>query len=82
VDRYLPYELQAGKISPTDAHTMLQSFSEDILRRSMTAGQILESQQQFSGETGRYRLEGSYVCTEMIGIEQREQIGVINGKRN
>jgi len=81
VDRYGFHELQEEAITEDSAQNQLQQFSEQYLLRQMTAGQIIQAQHTLSFD-GVFRLDSSYVCTEMIGKEQREQNGVINGKRN
>ena len=82
VDQYFAYDLQETEISEADAQRKLQQFSENYLKRQMVAGQILQAEHHSSCSDGLYRLQSSYTCTEMIGKERREQIGVINGKRN
>lgn len=82
IDRFQPYVLQKTKLLPEDARTMLQDFSESYLKRQMVAGQMVEGKQHLSCEEGYYLLESTYVCTEIIGREQREQIGVINEQGN
>ena len=82
VDRYLDYQLQDAVIPEADAQKQLQEFSDRYLLGQMVAGQILQKKQKLSSSAGQYRLESSYVCTEHMGKAQREQIGVINGKRN
>ena len=82
VDRYLDYQLQDAVIPEADAQKQLQEFADQYLLGQMVAGQILQKQQKLSSSAGQYRLESSYVCTEHMGKAQREQIGVINGKRN
>ena len=82
VDRYACYEMQKSKIPETDVQIQLRAFSDAYLHRQMVAGQILQKQYRFSFADGLYKLESNYLCTEMIGREQREQIGVMNGKRN
>ena len=82
VDRYLEYELREDRLPEENAQLLLQQFSEDYLIMQMVAGTILDKQQAFSSHSGLYKMEGTYTCTEMIGREQREQIGVINGKRS
>ena len=82
VDRYACYEMQKSKIPETDVQIQLRAFSDAYLHRQMVAGQILQKQYHFSFADGLYKLESNYLCTEMIGREYREQIGVINGKRN
>ena len=82
VERYLDYELQEAIIPVADAGKQLQAFADQYLMGQMAAGRILQNQQKVTCSAGRYRLESSYVCPECMGRAQREQIGVINGKRN
>jgi len=82
VDQYLDYETREAVIPEADVQIQLQEFSDNYLLRQLVAGQIVKKQQQLFFTDGLYKLESSYTCTEMIGKEQREQIGVINGKRN
>lgn len=81
VDQYLDYELQEVALSEADARLLLQQSSEDYLMQQMVAGQIVRKQDNLSCIAGLYTLESSYTCNEMIGKEQREQIGDRNGKR-
>lgn len=81
-DCYREYRLHPGEIPEASAKAHLHTFSRDYLTGQMIAGEIIGKQQRFSCFSGLYQLDGSYVCREMIGQEQREQIGVINGKRS
>ena len=82
VDQYFAYDIQQAVISEDYAQLQLQHFSDDYLMRQMVAGQMIQKQQYLSKANGLYQLYGNYTCAEFIGREQREQIGVINGKRN
>lgn len=82
VDRYARYKIKEALISETNAQMQLQNFSDEHLLHQMISGRILRKQQQLSFSEGLYKLESHYICTEIIGREQREQIGVINGKRS
>ena len=82
MDRYIPYEIQETRISEPEAEFMLQEFSDRYLERQMVAGQILREEHTFSDAGRLYQLSSSYSCREIIGKEQIEQTGVINGKRN
>ena len=82
IDQYLDYEVQEVCVPEKEAQLHLQNFSEDYLVKQMISGKIIGKKQQLSGSEGMYRLESSFTCTEIIGKEQREQIGVINGERN
>lgn len=82
IDQYRHFKTQEVCISEDNAQLQLQEFSEKYVRSQMIAGQITGKKQILSSSDGLYKLESSYSCTETIGQEQREQIGVINGKRN
>ena len=82
VDQYRHYEQRESAVSEEEAFRELQQFSDQYLIRQMVAGQIIHRQQQLTCSGRLYQLESSYVCTEMIGQECREEIGDINGKRN
>lgn len=81
IDQYVSYDLQPKVILENDALLQMQKFSENYLKHDMIGGQILQSQHHFQSDNGLYRLQSSYTCTEMIGKERREEIGVMNGKR-
>ena len=82
VDAYRYSVLGEGAVPEETALQQLRLFSDNYLTQQMIAGQILERQQLGTRSGGLYSLDSSYVCTEMIGREQREQIGDFNGKRN
>ena len=82
LDRYVPYEIQNVTVPESTAKDQLQDFSDAYLLRQMISGRIQKKRSSFSQSDNLYTLDSSYTCTEMIGREQREQIGVINGKRN
>ena len=80
VDQYFDYDLQDAAASEAIAQRKLQEFSEDYLMQQMISGQVIQKQHHLMHSKTLYILESSYVCTEMIGKERREQIGVMNGK--
>ena len=82
IDRYPDYVLQEAVVPENEAKLLLQAFSEKYLIRQMRAGQIIQKQHNFSHRDDQYILNSSYTCAEIIGTEQREQIGAINGKRS
>ena len=82
VDRYRDYTLEESRLSQEDARALLQQFSDGYVLRQMVAGGILQKHQELMPLDDLYLLKSSYVCREIIGRERREQIGVINGKRN
>lgn len=66
--------------SDEDVTGQLQSFAEQYLLQQMNAGRIRTGNYRIVQENGIAILEGSYICTEMIGRIQPEQIGEYDGK--
>lgn len=58
----------------------LSAFAVRYLQSRMVAGAVLDRRETVMAEDGLLRLTGEYVCTEMIGMVQREQIGDTHGK--
>ena len=81
VDQYFLHDLQPQVVAEKDALIQMQEFSSNYLKQDMIGGQILQSQHHFQCDEGLYYLQSSYTCTEMIGKERRDEIGVMNGKR-
>ena len=75
VEEYTVYETVPAEILQTDVEDDLLSFAEEYLTQHMVAGRILKKNEDVALQPGVYLLEGQYVCTEMIGKVQREQIG-------
>ena len=75
VETYTDYETALAEIPQPEAEATLLGFAEKYLCQQMVAGRILEKEETVSLLDGVYLLEGEYVCTEMIGKVQREQIG-------
>ena len=48
----------------------------------MIAGVISSERYLVTEDNGVFRLDGDYVCTEMIGRERKEKIGDTNGKNS
>lgn len=75
VEEFTAYETETAELSETEAGEALSEFAGACLSEQMIAGNILRRTEQTVCADGVYRLEGQYVCTEMIGRVQREQIG-------
>lgn len=82
IDRYQSYQTEGHDIPPEDAYSGLMDFSEVYLKNQMIAGTILRKHHKIIAADNLYRLTSNYTCSEMIGREEREQIGEHNGKRN
>lgn len=74
------WEYEAKEIPAETASRILSEFAEDYLKGQMVAGSILSSDTDLQLMRDCYELAGEYVCTEMIGRLQREEIGEYNGK--
>jgi len=82
IDQYLEYRIAESAILEEDAMKQLQSFSDRYLLQQTVAGQVLKKQQQLLEANGCYMLKSRYICTEMIGKEQEEQMGDTNEQGN
>lgn len=82
VDTYTCWDTAEANIEPAEADSGLRSYVRQYLTHLMVAGTIVDSSERIARESGRMILDGTYVCREMIGREQPEQIGVTNGKSN
>jgi len=80
VEEFTVYETTVKALSQQEAEGALTEFADRYLSRQMVAGTVQNRLQRVSRFGGVYRLKGSYVCAEMIGRVQREQIGDTNGK--
>lgn len=68
-------ETETSALSQQRAESLLRSFAENYLRSQMVAGSIQASEVQITHKDSCFFLTGEYVCTEMIGRQQQEQIG-------
>ena len=80
VDTYRAYRTAPSACDPEAAEEALRQFARQYTLRQMAAGQLLRESLAFSDESGVHRLDGDFVCTEMIGRQKREQIGELHGK--
>ena len=80
VETYTSYEDWTAIIPQEEAEDALREFAGTYLTQQMVAGEIRNRAETVSLEDGMYVLTGDYVCVEMIGRVQQEQIGDTNGK--
>jgi len=78
VDQYIFWD--ADSVETETAEAALKDYAAAYLKRQMAAGEIHLKSETITTTDGVHRLEGSYVCREMIGRPRQEQIGEINGK--
>lgn len=80
VDTYRFYESEPSTAEAETVEAALFAFARRYLSQQMVAGSILSRQESITASGSVYKLEGSYVCAEMIGRVREEQIGDSNGK--
>lgn len=78
VEEYTTTELEP--VIRTDGEACLTKFALEYLREQMVDGTIENHLETVTALDGLTRLTGEYVCTEMIGKVQQEQIGELHGK--
>ena len=78
VETLTDWELAESEVSMPD----LSSFACSYLMAQMVAGQILSESVESGLEDGCFCLTVDYVCREMIGRVQREQIGELYAENN
>ena len=78
VETLTEWELAESEVSKPD----LSGFARTYLRSQMVAGQILSESVESGSEDGVFCLTADYVCREMIGRVQREQIGELYAENN
>jgi len=74
------YETDIWKVSKDHASDAFRIFAQTYLSQQMIAGKILSQQDSVSAENDLYVFCGSYLCSEMIGRVQAEEIGDQYGK--
>ncbi len=80
VETVTDWETEAFEKAEDEAGNALKQFAGEYLVQQMAAGKILSREEWVSLRDGLCRLEGKYVCAEMIGRVEEEQIGEHNGE--
>lgn len=80
VDTYVNRESTPEKLTAQKANAQLKAFSARYLPEQMIAGRVEERAQSVLAKGDVYRLQGSYLCREIIGREKREGNGESNGQ--
>ena len=63
-----------------DARERLSGFLKEYVQSLMICGEIRDVSERFSSTDGLYRLEGDFLCREMIGRSRQEGKVTVNGK--
>lgn len=82
IDTYTIRNLSESCLSEEEASQLLHRNMEQRLMDEMIAGTFLRKNAVVFPGNGAYRIMGTYLCREMIGRVQQEQIGEYYGKNN
>ena len=63
-----------------EARERLSGFLKGYVQSLMICGEIRDVSERFSSTDGLYRLEGDFLCREMIGKSRQEGKVTVNGK--
>lgn len=74
VETCVQRDMKDAVISEDDAEALLRDYSQRYLCSQMIAGQILRREETTFSEAGMIGLTGEYICHELIGQEQSEEI--------
>ena len=80
IETYTVCETEPFETDQLSAECILADFAESYLSEQMISGKVLSKRHKLFEENGYFCFKGNYICTEMIGRVQREQIGELNGK--
>lgn len=68
---------EAEAIPYHEAEEQMRAFASSYLQSLMIAGTVSQRLEAVTEDDGVYTMAGVYACTEMIGREQTEEIGVL-----
>ncbi len=72
------YETERMELSSGEVQAGMEAFAEQHLTQQMIAGSITSRQYLLMQEGDCWRLEGVFLCSEMIGRQKAEQIGELH----
>lgn len=80
IETDITWEITCRDLSQGEAEADLKEFAGDYLLQQMIAGSLQSRTETITRRDSCFRLEGVYVCREMIGRVRQEQIGETNGE--
>lgn len=80
VETHFCRETDSAALPQEKAESALTEFVRNYLGQQMISGTILEEDLSFYEQEGVYRLDGDFLCREMIGTKRQEGKGNTNGK--
>ncbi len=81
-ERWTSTELTPSSVQEEEVLNYLPDFGRSYLSRQMIAGTVRSESCKVSFQEDCYLLEGSYDCTEMIGISKKEENILPNGEHD
>ncbi len=82
VETHICYQSDCQSVPEADREQLLSAYAQEMLNQQMIAGEVIRSHQVFDRQGDVYRLNGTYLCTEMIGRVRKEQLGEEYGKNS
>ena len=82
IESFFLFDSREEELQKMEVEMPLYHFVSRYLKKHMIAGEIQSGMKTVRKANGIYILDGCFICTEMIGREQQEQIGEANGKNN
>ncbi len=80
VEEYAVSEIFSASAEESAVRERMTAFASNYIRQQMVAGVIQNEAVTITRAEGCFILAGKYICTEMIGKVQWEQIGEHNGE--
>ena len=75
IDFCTAFQMNAHTIDLESASDSIVDYAKGYLHNQMVAGTIINGTESFAVSDEMICMTGEYVCTEMIGMVQPEQIG-------
>lgn len=82
VESITSWETEKKTVKAEDMKVTMSEYLRKYLLQQMTAGQILQEVYTVRCSDSAIRLQGEYICSEMIGRAITEENGEFNGKVN
>ena len=80
VERFVLRQIRDETIDPEQCRQNLQESARSYIQHQMISGMIVNASLDYTRETTAWHVNGRFLCTEMIGVMQRQQIGEKHGK--
>lgn len=82
IEEITRYALMESTLPEDQTEQAMAGYVDRYLLRQMIAGEILQADRGFTLEEEVCRMEGTFLCREMLGRRQQERVGAIHGEDN